>query len=131
MPTAPEPPSSASYTASIHIGGIDRLIVVKSGSDCASLTFVDAPLSPTSRFRIETTARWSANLGTFGACVDGGARQTASGGVGSFAWRPSGTGCVADLHATMFAFTATGEMRTARLDVDGLAVPEMSATWCP
>jgi hypothetical protein len=36
--------------------------------------------------------------------------------------RKEGNGCVVDVHVTLFDFSATGEMKTTRLDVDGLAI---------
>jgi hypothetical protein len=42
----------------------------------------------------------------------------------------SGTLCVADLHATLFAFAPTGEVKSARLDVDGLEMTGIPATMC-
>jgi hypothetical protein len=37
---------------------------------------------------------------------------------------------MADLHATLFAFNTSGEVKTSRFDVDGLEVPVYSIAAC-
>jgi len=131
LPAAPSAPSGATYTADVYIGGIDRFTISKSGTDCASVTFVDFTSGTTSALRIDAGARWTSSTGSLGTCGEAGATDQVEGALGTLVLRANGTGCVADLHATLFAFTAAGTVESTRLDVDGLVVPQLTASWCP
>jgi hypothetical protein len=54
----------------------------------------------------------------------------AQGAVGTLGLRASGSQCLADLHATLFAFAADGTVKTTRLDVDGVAVTGLPGGLC-
>jgi hypothetical protein len=54
----------------------------------------------------------------------------AKGGVGTLALHASGSDCLADLHATLFAFAADGTVKASRLDVDGIVVTGLSGGLC-
>jgi hypothetical protein len=46
------------------------------------------------------------------------------------AFRQSDGQCLADVHVTLYTFTAAGEVRTIRLDVDGAVLPAMGGVVC-
>lgn len=73
---------------------------------------------------------WGVVGGTFGTCGDASARDLATGALGMFVLRASGSLCLADVHATLFAFTAPGEAKTTRLDADGVTVTGLPAGLC-
>jgi hypothetical protein len=127
-PASPEPSTSATYTADGHVASIDRLGITKTGADCAQLSFIDG--SGTSGFRIEADGRWSAVSGSFGSCADGGVMERARGALGTLTFRTSGDQCVLDLHATLFAISATGEVKTARMDAEGVPAPSGMPNFC-
>ena len=77
-----------------------------------------------------SSSTWGVVIAEFGACGDAGAMDRAGGAVGTFALRASGSLCLADVHATLFAFTATGEVKAARFDADGLTVTGLPAWLC-
>jgi hypothetical protein len=120
--TAPESPSSATYVATGYSGGLDHLSISKSGNDCATVSFARPMSSASSWLEITTPSSWGVSSAGFGTCGDAGATDQAKGAVGTLALRASGSQCVADLHATLFAFAADGTVRTSRLDVDGIVV---------
>jgi hypothetical protein len=127
---APEPSSSAAYTATGYTGGLDHVAISKSGSDCATLSFARPLTDSNSALRISMPPSWGISNATFGACGDAGVLAQADGAVGTLALRSNGDQCLADLHATLFAFTADGNVKTSRLDVDGVAVTVLPAGLC-
>jgi len=127
---APEPSSSATYTATGYAGDLDHVTISKSGSDCATLSFARPMTGGNSALRISTPASWGSASATFGVCGDASALDTATGAVGTLALRSNGAACLADLHATLFAFTADGNVKSARLDVDGVTVTGFPAGLC-
>jgi hypothetical protein len=129
-PAAPDPPSSATYSASGYSGGLDHVTITKSGADCAALYFVSPTSSTGSDLRITTPDTWGVTMGLFGTCGDAGASDRAKGGVGTFALRASGSLCLADVHATLFAIAATGEVKTVRFDADGVTVVGLPVYLC-
>jgi hypothetical protein len=129
-PAAPDPPASATYSASGYSGGLDHVTITRSGADCATLSFESPTSSAGSDLRITMPDTWGVAIGLFGTCGDAGATDRAKGAVGTFALRASGSLCLADVHATLFAFTATGEVKTTRLDADGLAVVGFPTSLC-
>ncbi len=129
MPADPEPATSATYTAEGYSGGLDHLGVQKAGADCATLVFSSA-VSGTDGFRVDGGNRWGATSAGFGPCGDAGAMERARGALGTLAFRRVGDTCVLDLHATLFAITATGEVKTARMDAEGVAVPSSLPDQC-
>jgi hypothetical protein len=131
MEAAPESPSNATYTATWYVGDLDHLTIKKTGTDCAMLAISQPSSSANSALKITLPARWGVAYGSFGACGDAGAADPAKGAVGSLALRASGDACVADLHATLFAFTADRTVKSTRLDVDGLIISGASASMCP
>jgi hypothetical protein len=76
-------------------------------------------------------ATWGVVSGEFGPCGDAGTATQAKGGVGVLALRASGSQCLADLHATLFALAADGTVTASRLDVDGVAVTGLPGNFCP
>jgi hypothetical protein len=130
MPAAPEPASSATYTADWYLGDLDHLGFFKDGSDCALVSFVrpmKAP--PDSPFRIDVPPNWGTVTGSTG-CGDAGPFAPAKGALGSLVLRASGTQCTADLHVTLFTVTDTREVKATRLDVDNLVIPNIGAGMC-
>jgi hypothetical protein len=124
-PAAPESPSQAKYVATHSVVGTSpHLHITKTGADCASLDFDWPTGSPNSAWRISATGvPWAMVGGSFGACGEAGASDAAVGAVGTLSYGEGGTICMSgflSLHVTLFAFTAAGEIKTARLDVDGL-----------
>lgn len=119
LPAPPEPAASASYAASGDIGGNEHVFVTKTGDDCAGLTFMTTS-SPHPAYRVESPRRLGLIDAVFGACGDGGAREQAKGALGTLDFRASGEECLVDVHVTLFAFTTAGEVKTVRLDADGL-----------
>jgi hypothetical protein len=129
-PAAPETPSSANYALDWYSGDLDHLSISKSGVDCSTLSFARPMVIRTPALRISTPPSWAVSMARFGTCGDGGVSDDAKGAVGTLAFRVSGTLCMADLHATLFAFTTSGEVKTSRFDVDGLQVPVYSIAAC-
>ena len=130
-PVAPDPPSSATYAAEWYIGGLDHVRISKTGADCANLSFARPLSTPNSALRITMPPSWNVEMASFGPCGDAGAvASSAKGAVGTYALRASGTSCLADVHVTLFAFAADGTVLSARLDIDGLAMPGISAGMC-
>ena len=128
---APESSSSAAYTAEGYSGGLDHVTISKSGSDCARLSFARPLSGSTSPVRMNLPATWGVASGEFGPCGDAGTTTQAKGGVGTLALRASGSQCLADLHATLFALAADGTVTASRLDVDGVAVTGLPGNYCP
>jgi hypothetical protein len=132
----PESPSSAIYTGSGFSGGLNHVTISKSGSDCATVSFAQPMSSTSSLLKITTPSSpsspssWGVVSGGFGACGDAGATEQAKGVVGTLALRASGSQCLADLHATLFAFAADGTVTSARLDVDGVVVTGLDGSMC-
>jgi hypothetical protein len=129
-PAAPETPSSATYALDWYSGDLDHLSISKSGTDCSMLSFARSMVIRTPALRISTPPSWAVSMARFGTCGDGGVLDEAKGAIGTLAFRVSGTLCMADLHATLFAFTTSGEVKTSRFDVDGLQVPVYSIAAC-
>jgi hypothetical protein len=126
----PESPSSATYVADGYSGGLVHLTITKSGSDCATLSFARPMTGTSSSLKITLPSSWGVVSAAFGTCGDAGAMDQAKGAVGTLALRASGTQCLADLHATVFAFAADGTVKSARLDVDGVAVTDLPGGMC-
>ena len=127
---APESPSSATYMADGYSGGLDHVTITKSGSDCATLSFARPMTGTSSSLKIALPSSWGVVSAGFGTCGDAGAMDQAKGGVGTLALRANGSQCLADLHATVFAFAADGTVKSARLDVDGVAVTGLPGSLC-
>ncbi|HEX7598205.1 MAG TPA: hypothetical protein VF518_08325, partial [Polyangia bacterium] len=127
---APEAPSGATYAADGYSGGLDHVTISKSGPDCATVSFARPMTSTGSWLKIATPSSWGVVSGGFGTCGDAGVMGQAQGAVGTLGLRASGSQCLADLHATLFAFAADGTVKTARLDVDGVAVTGLPGGLC-
>jgi hypothetical protein len=127
---APEPASSATYAATAYSGGLDHVTISKSGSDCATLSLARPLTGSNSAFRISMPASWGVSTAVFGGCGDAGVGEQAKGAVGTFALRTDGAQCLADLHATLFSLTADGNVKSSRLDVDGVVVAGLPAGMC-
>jgi hypothetical protein len=125
-----EAPGSASYTADAYMGDSDHLTIRKSGGDCAELVLVRPSGSGDDRLPLQTNGNWKLAAARAGACVDGGPTDPARGVLGTVVVRKGGDGCVADVHLSLFAFTATGEVKTARLDADGVPIGGMGDGLC-
>lgn len=123
-PAESEPPSAATYTTTAYVGGIDRLGIIKTGADCATLSFAGGS-SGKPEFRIDTNAYWIAEDASFGPCGDAGGRTFAQGALGTLSFRDVEGVCVMDLHATLFAISDAAELTTARMDAEGLPVPSL------
>jgi len=128
--SAPESPSSATYTVEAYSGGLDHVMISKVGDDCATVSFARPLTASNSALKITMPSSWGVVSAGFGACGDGGVTDQAKGAVGTLALRASGGQCVADLHATLFDFAADGTVQTTRLDVDGIAVTGLPDGLC-
>jgi hypothetical protein len=128
LPAAPEPPS-ATYVADSYVGDMYHIGIARSGADCAQISLSSLATSRTG-LRIETPASWGVMAASFGACGDASTADPVAGALGSVALRTSDTACLVDVHVTLFAFTSAGDLKTARLDVDGLVVKDFPATLC-
>lgn len=128
-PGTPEPTGSASYTADGYIGGLNHLIVTKSGLDCAVLDLTQGA-SGDERMALAAPEGWRILGAKLGTCSDGGPSQSVSGVVGSLLIRKVTDGCVVDVHASLFAFSSTGQMKTTRLDADGVPIGGMGKELC-
>jgi hypothetical protein len=129
LPATPEPTSAATYASDSYIGDMNHISIVKSGADCAELG-LSSPATSRTEFRIVTPASWGVMAARFGTCGDAGVAGQAAGALGTVALRASGTECLADVHVTLFGFTSAGDLKTTRLDVDGLLVKDFPADWC-
>jgi hypothetical protein len=127
---APESPSSAAYTAEGYSGGLDHVMISKVGDDCATVSFARPLTGSNSALKITMPSSWGVVSAGFGSCGDGGITDQAKGAVGTFALRVSGSQCVADLHATLFAFVTDGTVKTTRLDIDGVTVTGLPGGLC-
>ena len=127
---AAESPSSAAYAADGYSGGLDHVTISKSGAECATVSFARPSTGSNSALKITMPSRWGVVSAGVGACGDGGVTDQAKGAVGTFALRASGSQCVADLHATLFAFAADGTVKTTRLDIDGVTVTGLPGSLC-
>jgi len=128
----PEPPGSATYTADSYSGDLDHLSISKVGASCAQLSLV-GPASAGSgddRLALQTNGNWRVIFARFGGCDDGAAVDTAQGILGTLVVRKGTSGCVADVHASLFALAASGEVKTTRLDADGLPLGGMGDSFC-
>ena len=127
---APESPSSATYVATGYSGGLDHVTINKSGADCAMLSFARPMTGNSPSLKITMPSSWAVASSGFGPCGVAGVTDPAKGGVGTFSLRASGSDCLADLHATLFAFAADGTVKASRLDVDSIAVTGMPGSLC-
>jgi hypothetical protein len=127
---AAESPSGATYTSEAYAGGLDHVTISKSGVDCATVSFARPMAGGNATLKISTPPSWGVTSAGFGACGDGGAAAQAKGAVGTFALRASGSQCVADLHASLFAFAADGTVESTRLDMEGIPVTGLPAGMC-
>ncbi len=125
----PESPSSSTYTAEGYSGGLDHVSISKFGADCATVDFA-RPVSGAGGLKIAAPTSWGVSSGGFGTCGDAGVMDQAKGAVGSLALHASGSQCLADLHATLFAFVDDGTVKSTRLDVDGVAVEGFPGSLC-
>jgi len=120
----------------IHVARAYDEPCIITGSDCATVSFAQPMSSTSSLLKITTPSSpsspssWGVVSGGFGACGDAGATEQAKGVVGTLALRASGSQCLADLHATLFAFAADGTVTSARLDVDGVVVTGLDGSMC-
>lgn len=125
----PDPVGSASYTADGYIGGLNHLTVTKSGADCAVLQLSE-PFTADDRMALQTTGQWRVGGARLGGCADGGPVEAARGVLGSLDIREVTDGCVVDVHASLFAFSSTGEVKTTRMDADGIPIGGMGKELC-
>jgi hypothetical protein len=130
LPADPDPPGSTTYEVSAWSGGLDHLDITKSGPDCAHLGFASGRDSRPD-FRVVTPEGWTVMSALIDHCGDGGTGDWPDGALGTMAFRQSDGQCLADVHVTLFAFTAAGEVRTVRVDVDGAVLPAMGGIFCP
>jgi len=128
---APDSPAGVTYEATGYSGGLEHVTISKSGTDCATLSFARPMTGTSSSLKITMPSSWGVAGSAVGSCGGTSATDQAKGGVGTFVLRASGTDCVADLHATLFAFTADGAVKTSRLDVDGIVVAGLPGGMCP
>jgi hypothetical protein len=129
LPADPDPPGSATYEVSAWSGGLDHLDISKSGADCAHLGFASG-YDSRPEYRVETPDGWMVMIALMDTCGDGGAGEWPDGALGTMAFRQSDGQCLADVHVTLYTFTAAGEVRTIRLDVDGAVLPAMGGVVC-
>jgi len=127
---APEPPGSATYVASGYIGDLNHLIVQKLGADCAVLELTQGTTTGDDRMALATHDSWRVARATLGGCADASPTEPVLGVVGSLAIRKVADGCAVDVHASLFAYSAQGEVRTTRLDADGVPIGEMGKELC-
>jgi len=127
---ASESPPSATYTAEGYSGGLDHVMISKVGADCAAVSFARPLADGRAALRVTMPSSWGVVSAGFGTCGDGGVTDQAKGAVGTLALRAAGSQCVADLHATLFAFAADGTVKSTRLDIDGLTVAGLPGSLC-
>jgi hypothetical protein len=110
----------AEYEAAVIPGGIDRLVVERTGEDgrCSKLSIANRVTAPGDVFEIETS-NWSAELGQDAGCTGGGAR-TAVGGVGYVYW--GGQPCVVDFEFTLFFPSESGAFEGVRFSAEDVPV---------
>jgi hypothetical protein len=122
----PEPSGSATYSAAYHIGGYDRIILDKTGTDgnCVSLGLIYALSGSSSHpMRLTTPANWSVE-GTIsaGACKSPSPEQSI-GAQGTVTFTPNGSSCTISAHLTAFFYSdATGAISTMRIDTDNTSI---------
>jgi hypothetical protein len=124
-PTTPETTSAATYSADGWMGDLDHLTIDKVGTQCARLQ-LSSPANTRAGFHIDSTTGWGLMAATFGACTDAAISTSVTGGLGTVDIRREGSGCVVDVHVTLFDVSTAGELqKTTRMDVDGLAIVGM------
>ena len=129
LPAAPDPPGSATYQVSPWSGGLDHLDISKSGADCAHLGFASGRDAHPD-YRVETPEGWTVLSAMIDDCGDGGTGDWPDGALGTLVFRQAEGLCLADVHVTLYAFTAAGEVRTIRVDVEGAELPAMGGIFC-
>jgi len=130
LPAEPEPASSATYSASAWMGDVDHLTIDKVGKECVSASFDSG--SARTGYHVDAPAGWAFTAGAFGPCIDGGIGASVRGALGSFAMRRDGNTCVADVHLTLYSFGTGGEIKTVRMDADGVPIGGASGGgFCP
>ena len=126
---APPPdPSPATYSASLIVGGLDRIQIVKMGTEwCPRLTFTDG----TSRVRtaLDGLPRWHLEIGSYINCLMSSVPQNVIGASGSIKARASGSSCVLDMHFAVYALV-NEELIPFRFDADGVPVSGASSAQC-
>jgi hypothetical protein len=129
---SPEAAGSATYTAQGYSGDLDHLGITKVGTDCAQLGLVGPAVagSGDDRLILKTNGNWRVSLARFGGFSDGAATDTAQGILGTLVLRKGASGCVADVHASLFAINAAGEVKTTRLDANAIEIGGMGDAFC-
>lgn len=127
---APAPESlPATYSASLVIGGYDRIQVVKMGTEfCPRLTFTDGTSGL--RTALDGLPGWNLEAGSYMSCLMSSVPQNVVGASGSIKTRASGSSCVLDMHFAVYAL-ANEELIPFRFDADGVPLSGASSTQCP
>jgi hypothetical protein len=117
----------AEYEATVIPGGIDRLVIERTGDDgrCSKLSIANRAASPAGVFEIETS-NWDAELGQDGGCTGTGAR-TAVGGFGHVRW--GGQPCVVEFDFTLFFSSESGAFEGIRFSAED--IPVLGGGGCP
>jgi hypothetical protein len=121
MPAAPEPASAATYSASAYSGDMDNLTIRKVGTPCAQI-LLSRPAKTRAGFHLDGASGWGLMAANFGVCPEGSYVQSVEGALGTVEFRGEGNNCEVDVHMTLYDLSATGEMKTIRMDIDGLSV---------
>jgi len=129
-PTGPATP--ATYSVETLVGGADRLILRRVGTDgvCASLVLVTPASAPNPAFRVTAPTGFQVEDGEYGDC--GSADRTlVVGGVGAVTLRKIGATCTLDAQLSLFLPTPAGTAASIRFETTGLIVNEASQIRCP
>jgi hypothetical protein len=125
----PEVDEKATYSASVYIGGVNRLRITKMTSTCTWLS-LQQPASASTPSPLELPSGWELDQATRHPCAASSTPPRAIGALGSLALRVSGDECVLDAHLTLFFTDSNNGVVRERLDVDGLPVDGLSLHAC-
>jgi hypothetical protein len=133
----PEPAGSATYTASYVATALDRITIVKTGSDgrCGRLGFVlpgftSGVHTALSLPALNATSSWGFENAYELSCSMSALPPPAIGAIGSLRLRPVAGGCVADVHIKTF-FSRSGSLDAQDFDADGIALEGATPNLCP
>jgi hypothetical protein len=124
-PAAPEPSSAATYSSSANSGDMDHLTITKVGTTCAHISLF-RPAKTRTGFHLDGATGWGMMTAAFGACTDASYVENVQGALGTVEFHGEDNNCTVDAHVTFYSLSTTGEVKTARIDIDGLAVQGLS-----
>jgi len=124
---AATPPSNdgAKYETNVSIGAYDRIRLYKAATDCTNFVLRQAPPADPAdpqAFPVTVPIGWKLETLTTLPCSSSAIGPNAIGAIGSFALRVLNGACVVDAHLSAFFSNDKRELKTVRIDADGVPV---------